>query len=94
MIFEIGKTYIVDVTEKGITPSMEFDKDRWFDKDHDDLDFLTDAEKVIVINTVLDKIRADIQFIKDKCLPNNIAEEYEQIGLQEALDIIDKYKGK
>ena len=39
---------------------------------------------------VLDKIRAEIQFIKDKCLPNTIAEEYEQKGLQEALDIIDK----
>ena len=40
---------------------------------------------------VLDKIKEDIQFIKDKCLPNNIAEEYEQKGLQEALDIIDMY---
>lgn len=38
---------------------------------------------------VLDKIRKNIQFLKDKCLPNNIAEEYERKGLQEALDIID-----
>lgn len=45
-------------------------------------------------NVVLDKIRADIQFIKDKCLPNSIAEEYEQKGLQEALDILDKYKAE
>ena len=43
---------------------------------------------------LLDKIRTDIQFIKDKCLPNNIAEEYEQKGLQEALDILDKYKSE
>lgn len=43
---------------------------------------------------ILDKIKEDIQFIKDKCLPNNIAEEYEQKGLQEALDIIDKYKAE
>lgn len=50
-----------------------------------------DGELLIPIS-VIDKIRADIQFIKDKCLPNTIAEEYEQKGLQEALDIIDKYK--
>ena len=60
MIFELGKEYIVDVTEKGIIPLMVFDKDRWFDKDHDDLDFLTDEEKTIVVNDVLDKIRAEI----------------------------------
>ena len=50
------------------------------------------AIKALEQESVLDKIRENIQFLKDKCLPNNIAEEYEQKGLQEALDIIDKYK--
>lgn len=44
------------------------------------------------VNEVLDKIKENIQFIKDKCLPNTIAEEFERKGLQEALDIIDRYK--
>lgn len=39
MVFELGKTYIVDVSEKGIMPLMEFDKDRWFDKDCDNFRF-------------------------------------------------------
>ena len=61
MNFELGKAYIVDVTEKGIIPLMEFDKSKWYNKDHDDLDFLTDEEKIIVTNEVLDKIRAETE---------------------------------
>ena len=61
MTFEFGKRYIVDVTERGITPLMVFDRDRWYDKDHDDLDFLTNEEKIVVINDVLEKIRAEIK---------------------------------
>ena len=38
----------------------------------------------------IERIKINIQFVKDKCLPNTIAEEYEQKGLQEALDIIDR----
>ena len=52
------------------------------------------AIKALEQEPVIDKIKENIQFIKDKCLPNNIAEEYEQKGLQEALDIIDKYKAE
>lgn len=60
MTFELGKTYIVDVTEKGIIPQEVFDRDRWYNKDYDDLDFLTNEEKIVVINDALDKIRAEI----------------------------------
>ena len=59
--FELGKTYIVDVTEKGIIPREEFDEDRWFDKDHDDLDFLTDEEKAVVAEKVLKYLRAKLK---------------------------------
>lgn len=49
MNFELGKTYIVEVTENGIIPTEEFDESRWYDKDHDDLDFLTDEEKAVAV---------------------------------------------
>ena len=95
MIFELGKEYIVDVTEKGIIPLMVFDKDRWFDKDHDDLDFLTDEEKTIVVNDVLDKIRAEIE---EKAKPNELGGRGNgksiRYGLCIALEIIDKYKAE
>lgn len=60
MTFELGKTYIVDVTENGIIPQEVFDRDRWCNKKYDDLDFLTYEEKTAVINDVLDKIKAEI----------------------------------
>lgn len=90
MIFELGKTYIVDVTEKGIIPLMEFDEDRWYDKDHDDLDFLTDEEKDLVINTVLNKIRAEIP--KLACCEN----EYRQalIKVADVIKCIDNYRAE
>ena len=53
MNFELGKEYIVRVTEKGIIPIDEFDRARFFDKDCDSLEFLTDEEKAEVINEVL-----------------------------------------
>lgn len=61
MNFELGKKYIVEVTKKGIIPREEFLEERYIDKDHDDLDFLTDEEKVVIVNEVLDKIRAEIE---------------------------------
>lgn len=33
MNFELGKEYIVKVSEKGIIPIEEFESDRFFDKD-------------------------------------------------------------
>lgn len=96
MTFEFGKKYIVDVTERGITPLMVFDEDRWYDKDHDDLDFLTDEEKIVVINDVLDKIRAEIEEYKSRQLALAIGvddlEKGKQIALEYVLAILDKYK--
>ena len=93
MTFELGKTYIVDVTEKGIIPQDVFDRDRWYNKDCDNLDFLTDEEKIVVINNVLDKIKAEIEELK----PNNpnFKGYFEQnVALNKVLEIIDKYKAK
>lgn len=50
MNFELGKEYIVAVTDKGMVPIDEFDRERFYDKDNDDLDFLTDEEKIIIKN--------------------------------------------
>lgn len=61
MNFELGKKYIVEVTEKGIIPREKFLEEKYFNKDLDDLDFLTDEEKVVVVNEVLNKIRAEIE---------------------------------
>ncbi len=94
MNFKLGKKYIVKVSEEGIIPIEEFKSDRFYDKDHDDLDFLTDEEKIIVINDVLDKIRAE--FIS--LYPKNYAGELELGGLScvfslnRVLNIIDKYE--
>ena len=90
MTFELGKTYIVDVTEKGIIPQEVFNKDRWYNKDYDDLDFLTDEEKIVVINDVLDKIRAEIEQITD-----TMGVSYNQyVSKIDVLQIIDKYKAE
>lgn len=92
MIFEFGKRYIVDVTEKGITPLMIFDEDRWYDKDHDDLDFLTDEEKIIVINDVLDKIRAEIEELQ--LVGYATADRKIELADRAVLRVIDKYKAE
>ena len=83
MIFELGKSYIVDVTEKGIIPLMEFDNSKWYNKDYDDLDFLTDEEKEVIINSVLDKIRAEIEQLP-----------ITDTAIRLVGDVIDKYKAE
>ena len=94
MNFELGKKYIVEVTEKGIIPREEFLEERYFDKDFDDLDFLTDEEKVVVVNDVLDKIRTEIEEYKSRQLTLAIGvddlEKGKQIALEYILAIIDK----
>ena len=45
----------------------------------------------IPLSEGLEKIKADIQFIADKCLPNNLAEEFEVKGLKTSIEIIDKH---
>ena len=89
MTFEFGKTYIVDVTEKGIIPQEVFDRDRWYNKDYDDLDFLTDEEKIVVINDVLDKIRAEIENLTYYCW-----EVSPRTVIDDVLQIIGKYKAE
>ena len=85
MTFELGKTYIVDVTENGIIPQEVFDRDRWYNKDHDDLDFMTDEEKIVVINDVLNNIKAEIEALTEGAKP-------ERVWNVDVLAIIDKYK--
>lgn len=87
--FELGKSYIVDVTKIGIIPIMEFDNSKWYNTDQDDLDFLTDEEKTLVINDVLDKIRLEIETEKNAGCHTQYAG-----GLDFALSIIDKYKAE
>ena len=79
MNFELGKKYIVEVTEKGIIPIDEFLEERYIDKDHDDLEFLTDEEKTIVINDVLNDLKAEID-----------RRYWSGMGLPKIHDIIDK----
>lgn len=86
MNFELGKSYIVNVTENGIVPSMEFDRNQWFNKDYDDLEFLTDEEKEVVVNDVLDKIRADIERAKYTDFQRRNRKTYDK-----CLEIIEKY---
>lgn len=101
MTFELGKSYIVEVTEKGIIPTMEFDEHQWFNKDLDDLDFLTDEEKAVVVNDVLDKIRAEIEsVIQLETVTDNSGAicggEYEVPRLDpgDVFHIINKYRAK
>ena len=90
MIFELDKEYIVTVTDKGIIPIEEFNKERFYDRDNDDLNFLTDKEKEIVVNDVLTKIRAEME---KQAYPITY---FAGIGLPlfVILKIIDKYKEK
>lgn len=90
MTFELGKQYIVEVTKNGIIPTEEFKRERFFDKDHDSLDFLTDEEKTVVINDVLNKIRAEIEPTRKMYLEMNDIDWLN--GCDYVLSIIDKYK--
>lgn len=96
MNFELGKEYIVKVSKEGIVPIEEFESDRFYDKYYDDLDFLTDEEKIVVINDVLDEIRAEIEEYESRQLTLAIGvddlEKGKQIALEYVLAIIDKYK--
>lgn len=93
MNFELGKSYIVDVTEKGIIPLMEFDRNLWVNKDYDDLDFLTDEEKEVIVNGVLNKIRAEIHKVLWKEYGDTewIEEKIEDVE-KVISKVIDKYK--
>ena len=98
MNFELGKEYIVKVTEKGIIPIEEFLRERYIDIDHDDLGFLTDEEKVVVVNEVLDSIRAEIEEYKSRQLTVAIGvddlKNGKEIAIEYILYIIDNYRGE
>lgn len=94
MNFEIGKQYIVSVSENGIIPIEEFSDERYFDIEYDSIDFLTDEEKVVIINNVLNNIRAEIEkkIVKRPRLDFKDSERDRNDAFLEVLDIIDKYK--
>lgn len=91
MTFELGKQYIVEVTENGIIPIEEFKRERFFDKDHDCLAFLTDEEKAVIINDVLDKIKAEIKQ-KSYGIAHDLVIQGEKYERRDILEIIDKHK--
>ena len=93
MNFELGKEYIVSVSEKGIIPLMVFDKDRWFDKDSDDLDFLTDEEKAIIAKEVADNIRAEILGYEYTGFELGGFKDGFDTAMVKVLNIIDNYRG-
>ncbi len=71
MNFELGKQYIVEVTDKGIIPIEEFDREKYYNKDTDDLDFLTDEEKDLIIQSVSEEIAGklydNVKKVIDEC---------------------------
>lgn len=88
MNFELGKEYIVHVTEKGIIPIDEFDRVRFFDKDCDSLEFLTDEEKQIIIESALKELKHEMyEKIKDLRELHDWGKIY---GMEIALDIINE----
>ena len=100
-MFELGKSYIVEVTEKGIIPTMEFNESQWYNKDLDDLDFLTDEEKAVVVNSVFDKIRAEIEgAIQEELVEDDSGCMCAYDHIESKLDpddvfrILDKYRAK
>lgn len=91
MIFEIGKQYIVEVSKDRIIPIEEFSRERYFDKDHDDLDFLTDEEKEDIINAVLEDIKSEIEQMDFDY--GDYYDNTESIR-KDVVEVIDNYKTK
>ena len=88
MNFELGKEYIVRVTEKGIIPVDEFDRVRFFDKDYDSLEFLTDEEKRIIIEYELRELKHEMyEKIKDLRDTHDWGKIY---GAEIVLDLINE----
>lgn len=80
MNFNIGKKYIVDVTSMGIIPIEEFTYDRYFNRDSDDLDFLTDEEKSLLVKDIINKLRAKmVALYTGKYMKNDEHDEAFQI---------------
>lgn len=92
MTFELGKQYIVEVTKNGIIPREEFNREKFFDKDHDNLEFLTDEEKTAIINDVLDSISSTIVGKHLSTIKNNDFDIGKTYGYEEVLDIISEFR--
>lgn len=91
MNFELGKEYIVKVSEEGIVPIEEFRSDRFYDKDHDDLDFLTDEEKKLVVSRVLSKLRSDIEGWQTDIHDNEHDANNHDFVFERIFELIDEY---
>lgn len=92
MNFELGKEYIVKVSEEGIVPIEEFKSDRFYDKDHDDLDFLTDEEKKLVVSQALSKLRSDIADWQSDIHDNERDANDHDFVFERIFELIDGYK--
>ena len=90
MNFELDKQYIVSVSKDGIIPVEEFDEEKYYNKDTDDLDFLTDEEGMLIIkstcNNLIKKIDRDLKFFRDDLSCKSAVEVRMQIA-----DIIKDY---
>lgn len=92
MNFELGKEYIVKVSEEGIVPVEEFSSDRFYDKDHDELDFLTNEEKKLVVSQVLSKLRSDIKDLQTDIHDNEYDANKHDFVFERIFELIDEYK--
>ncbi len=92
MNFELGKEYIVKVSEEGIIPIEEFESDRFFDKDHDDLDFLTDEEKTAAVNDALGTIIAGLK--AHKWNKDEGSKAIYDSAINDAITYIDEYMNR
>ena len=92
MNFELGKEYIVKVSEEGIVPVEEFSSDRFYDKDHDELDFLTNEEKKLVVSQVLSKLRSDIKDWQTDIHDNEYDANKHDFVFERIFELIDEYK--
>ena len=73
MNFELGKKYIVEVTDKGIIPIDEFSSEKYSNKDTNPLDFLTDEEKEIIENNIIAHIVDEMKCLNEEGFRNFIS---------------------
>ncbi len=91
MNFELNKKYIVEVTNKGIIPIEEFCEERFFDKDHDELDFLTDEEKEFIIRQTCEDLMQSIKTHRLEAGKYNSVLISNKVEYDEIFDVIDNY---
>ena len=82
--------FICDVCSCEFSVSAKFCERIQTNKDTDDLDFLTDEEKIIIINEVLDDISEEIKKMSDQFRALDWSTVLVPIG--KVIKIIDNYK--